>query len=608
MTDEDKEEIEAEIAAATGAFPPMTAAEKLTPERASLLDVLVPGFRGLRQGSQLVADIAAEPMLQGAGESVADYLQGVEEGIPFSGAVEKGGAALQAGLEMAAGSDRPASDIVREYLMEKEARQELAGERSPFARGAGLAGGAASALAMPGGGATALGRLGTAAGLGAAEQAFEGTAPFDVERGLKGGALTGGVQAGIESLPIAGRLARIGGMSEKISEFAKKGYKNFAETLENFADLRAVKAATGRSKRELKKIAKTRGGEKGLTEFGRTLREEGVISPGATIQTIRDKAAEASDNVWQHIENLYETTDATYGKAVKANALADKILEKAAQVEPLPQNQTLINRMQDLAEYVQNKGDMTLREAQDLKNNFIFKMADDRTHALGLDGNNQVREAITDQMEETLDQVAPEVAKGWRDSMKLYGTFAAASGAAEDRAIANLSNRWVSLTDYMTGLTGAGLAKKPDTSGLMQTLTGMAVALGHKLVRERGSSMASISAQKLAEIMKASPEKMAPFFGTLIQSAKGGPGAFAATHALLLESSPSYREALGVDQQSASDKTRNTGVPQPPQGGRYKDVLNQANLRGGQNAVMANHHILMQTDPSYRKSVMGKKP
>jgi hypothetical protein len=74
-----------------------------------------------------------------------------------------------------------------------------------------------------------------------------------------------------------------------------------------------------------------------------------------------------------------------------------------------------------------------------------------------------------------------------------YASLAAADDIVNKAAKQDLGNRAISLTDYMTGLTGAGMAGGP--AGIA---AGAASALGHKVLRERGRSMVAVIADKIA--------------------------------------------------------------------------------------------------------------
>jgi hypothetical protein len=322
--------------------------------------------------------------------------------------------------------------------------------------------------------------------------------------------------------------------------------------LDDFANVRAVKAATGQNKAVLKKVART----KGIEEAGDALLngEDKVIGFGSSVDKIKDRAADAADKAWAQVQGVHKAIDAAKdGKSIDGGEIAKAIVEKANRIEPLDQNLPIIDKMRSTAAYFERKGPMSLEHAQELKNNFVFKFTDPKTHALGLDGNNAIREAFTEKMGDAVASADPALAKVWQDGMQKYGVYAETAGAASDRAVANVSNRLISPSDYAVGATAAlHSGMKNGAEGVADTVRGVAAALAHKLVRERGSSAAAITAKNLAGILESAPEALGSAYGVLAKAAEGGPAALEATHMMLLKSDENYRKLLEPQQPQPS--------------------------------------------------------
>src|SRR5688500_11047259 len=90
---------------------------------------------------------------------------------------------------------------------------------------------------------------------------------------------------------------------------------------------------------------------------------------------------------------------------------------------------------------------------------------------------------LEEHAESVLTKADPKLAGRYKDVRRMTESFIKLRKLNEKAIQMNLGNRAVSLTDYMTALTGANLAGGP--SGIVG---GLAVAGLHKMARERGSA------------------------------------------------------------------------------------------------------------------------
>lgn len=120
---------------------------------------------------------------------------------------------------------------------------------------------------------------------------------------------------------------------------------------------------------------------------------------------------------------------------------------------------------------------------------------------------------LEDHVEKTIGRVEPGLAGRYKEVRGLTGSFIKLK-QLNDKAIGmNLGNRAVSLTDYMTALTGANMAGGP--SGF---LGGLAVAGLHKMARERGSAfLANLYTEGLDNVVA---EAVTPAVETVMAFAK----------------------------------------------------------------------------------------
>jgi len=127
-------------------------------------------------------------------------------------------------------------------------------------------------------------------------------------------------------------------------------------------------------------------------------------------------------------------------------------------------------------------------------------------------------------VETTLAKVAPDDIGKYKDLRRLSESFIKADTIAKKSVGANLGNRAVSLTDYMTGLTaGAALF-----DGGMSALAGTGVAFAHKLARERGSAMLATLYTRAKGVNRRMDTSFGQFFAKARELREAGAGAAAA--------------------------------------------------------------------------------
>lgn len=331
--------------------------------------------------------------------------------------------------------------------------------------------------------------------------------------------------------------------------------------LKKFRDERVTKAALGHGIKNFREMARTKGFEK----FADDLREANeftggkpIVEFGDTTERIAEKAGMAKDKAWEKIESLYgEADEALKNRSVDLRLLAQSLTDKAAALPNLGVSrgtrQALTAEAEAIMEMARTQGRMIpLSEAQNLKNQYLFKMTDPRTHALGADGSAEIRSSINDVMKDALDraqrskalaETGKDLVGEWQHAMDKYGAYATAAKAGDDRALANVSNRFFSPSDHaIGGLVGIADAVKhgmAESNPLGSIVKGIGGAAVNKLVRERGPAAAGVTAEKIGPIM----QKVVgtKYYQALSTAAKRGNASIAATHYILSQQDPEYR-------------------------------------------------------------------
>jgi hypothetical protein len=446
-----------------------------------------------------------------------------------------------------------------------------------------LAGGVGSAF-VPG-----LGVLNAAKGARLAQVAGRGA--------LSGGLYGAGQAKELENVPgeIATQAA-IGGVSgpafQKLGETVVKGAKAVPGALKKEAEERAVKAVTGQNIKAIRDMAKTTHAsagdvskfEKNIGRVGRELLEETtpegkpVIGAFDNVEGIAPKLAEARKGYGEKIGEVSKTIDAFFPNgAVKGQKIASELREYANKIPPIDTGVGLRKRINTIANQMDSVGDLTFKDANLFKNQFKFKATDQDLVMGNKDVTNKIRSIIGNEMDNTANDLSKKLGQfkeapiksvnqnpsvrdpfeiGADDYQKIqtlkstldkykhfkdkYGTFKGATDAATDRVQKNLSNRFISPSDYGAGaaVSAGGLAATGDPTML---LFGLAASGANKLARERGSAGAARVLIKLSELAK-NPSFSNKYTQYFAKQAEGGPGALMATHAMLTQTDPVYRK------------------------------------------------------------------
>jgi hypothetical protein len=352
----------------------------------------------------------------------------------------------------------------------------------------------------------------------------------------------------------------VGGASAgAMNVVGKAASKLSPEMLRQLSYDRAVKATTGQNVSALRKMAGTTLQSAGDVEkaqgqirrVGKDLMESGAVGFGDTVENIAPRVAEARKSVGAQIGKVGETIDEMMPNAVNTKKIAQEIAEYAQSIPATETGKKLQDRLMNEAASLEAMGGVSFNQAQKIKGQFKFKPQDADSLISNQDATNEINRIISRNMEDTASSLAKtgdaktaEILKQYGDLKGKYRSMKLGSDAATDRVTKNLSNRYISPSDYGTGLAG-GLAASVATGGsaIPAIATTAVVAGANKIARERGSAAAAAGLYKAADLMERSPEFMRQFGSALVDAGKRGPAALAITHQLLLKN-PEYKKAL----------------------------------------------------------------
>lgn len=372
------------------------------------------------------------------------------------------------------------------------------------------------------------------------------------------GAALGGAGGAASELVGAGVRKAIGAAKGSLSGMSGEELQN---ALKDFAEKRAV-VAGGAMSRDLKGL-QYRGQ---LNERGRFMLDNGLITPGASLDTIAERAGAKRQATGQRLGELADMFDqsAQPGERISGPAIADKIQSEL--VDPLmagnSADQSLAKRIANEAEVARSKGDMSFKEAEAYKRSFDKHLTFDAEQGPIKEQMKQVRGMVRQAVDDSAEKIAGRLGDGsaeeWQQLKNDYGHLKGVEDIASKRSAAIEANRMASPTDYGATVTGflGGLTSGHGVG--VSGLGGMALGAANKALRKYGDSIMATGADALAD---------SPLFQKIA-------GAFSKDLGAKLESSP---EAFG----------------------QFSNILRQASAKGADD-LLATHIQLAKADPEYR--------
>lgn len=540
-------------------------------------------------------ELFGEPKVEAGMDYGQSALHGALQGATFNYSDEAIAGAKALYDKLAEGKDF--SEAYDERLERERAELERA-RKNPKSYMAGMAAGGMATAAVPGlgwanigKGASVAGQMGKAALLGGLAGSGESEGNLLENQGqlAKDIALGAGAGAAFQGL--------LGKGSEALKKLPAFARKKAAE--------RAVKATTGQNIKAIRKMGGTTHAsagdiekfEKGVRKVGEDIMEE--VTPSGkplmqgfeSVEDLAPKMAEARKYYGGKLGEVGKAVDAFYPKgSVQGSNIANKLRAYAAEIPPVAQGKKLIEQIEGVADDFDAAGNLTFDKAKLFKNQFQYKADDADLLVSNKDVTNKIRSIIGGEMDETADNLKtnlgkvlerageakpitmterggiPPAAQGAMnvsadevDKVKYiknlldqygkykgkYGSFKQAADAATDRAQKNLSNRFVSPSDYGVG-SSVGITSAIASGNPAMLLMGAAGAAANKLARERGSSTAAVALRKIAQLAE-NPAFSNKYAKALTNAAGDGPTAMLGVHAVLMKTDPDYKSFFKED-------------------------------------------------------------
>lgn len=502
----------------------------------------------------------AETSPQGAPSALESGISGAANFMTLGFSDELAGAGRAAAAKVA-GSEQPFSDLYQKYRDEQRQHQQQAVAAHP--------------LAYYGGGAA--GSLVTAAGLPIINPGAAATLKGAAARGALGGAITG---VGESDAPVLSPRTVVGAVAGGALGAAGGAAGAFIpklapSQLRNVATEKAVQAAGGMTK-EMRDL-----GTGGVRSLGQDLLDKKVVTIGASLEDIADRASSAKEVAGQSIGEALSKVDdlvkTAHGmiddgkllsgapepqkQAAKAylerqfgfsgDRIAQRIEDQLIKPNIGPKgvdNPMLtgeLAKLRQVAENFRNFGNTTLEQGTEMK---AAQGARTRfeSETIPESFKQQVYGIMKDELEDVVGKTAnlekalgqPETQAAlpaYNQAKSTYGNMSKTEDMAERSLGRQRANRSISLTDYLTGIAGTAAHGLPS---------GIALGGVNKVIRKYGDSAAAVGLNSLANVIDKAPDALGPYANVLSQAAAKGGGSLAVTHSILMKNDPKYQQIM----------------------------------------------------------------
>lgn len=321
------------------------------------------------------------------------------------------------------------------------------------------------------------------------------------------------------------------------------------------AEERAFKAATGQSAKAFKNAGNTL---EGARNVGRSLLEKDaagkpVLGWFDKAEDIAPKAAAKREFFGEELNRVGREIDKKVpGGSISGWDLAKDIQNYADTIPDVGSGANIKKRLQEEVNKLKDMGNLTFEEAQKVKNQFKFKHQDSDALISNQDVTNQINRFVGNRMNEAAEKSG--MGGEFLGIKSKYGPMKQAEVAATDRSVKNLSNRFVSPSDYGVGSTSTIGTLIAGGDPITAAATGAAGAAANKMVRERGSAFIAKSFDRISKALQNAPEKLGKYGPALERAAAEGTRSGIALHRMLLNNDPQYVRILEELERNKKDK------------------------------------------------------
>lgn len=440
-------------------------------------------------------------------------------------------------------------------------------EENPIASGVGeFAGMLASPINKVGAGVrgglaakTAIGRIGAAAAGEGVEGLLYGAGNTLSDAALGNQELTGEKLAagiglgGLLGLAGGGVGAGLGEGFKAVTGGVGKMLAKASDPLLEIRDLFGMKAAGAMGKDF--RAAAYRDNTRELVDL---LVEKGVMKAGGKVDDVAEAATklakDTGDRQGQLAAKLEQAGAVVDGGKVAADLDALAAKYAAGNVG----DQAIATRLAKEAELLRTQGAIPFTKAEELKRGFDKYLEFGAEQSPLQEGLKRARGILNGEIEASAKKLALPEVDDWLKAKKEMGLLAQVRDFSVARAEGLKANNTFSLTDRLAsgaGMVGGAVIGGYGTQSLEGAVTGAALGLGNKVLRERLPSLIAIAADKIAKSPKLmvaatslgaqiqSAPELGKYAAPLLQAFAHSPASGLATHAAWMETNPDYAAA-----------------------------------------------------------------
>lgn len=383
---------------------------------------------------------------------------------------------------------------------------------------------------------------------------------------------------------IPGELAARG--ATRVGRAIERLAPRAAEAAGRFAEERAIKAATGENRSAIKKLARVKGQSGGdvdkamanLRKGGRTLLE--ADEAGAPAVGWFSNAEEVGRNAegkrkffGKEIGATGPTVDRLVPNAIPPQELAVDIAQFQREIPDAGKGSAVRKRVGEEVPKLQRYGlseedigparPLRFSDAQELKAQYPWEPGANDVLLTDKDASSRINRIISNKMDSAVDSAkllnpnAEDMAvlNRYGPAKQKYATYKNIADAGTEQALRTQSRRMVSPSSNFIGATGGSAVAQVKDDLAKGGLWGAAMGLVNQQLLERGAAFGAKGADLISKRLMKAPGAYQKWLPTLRNAARGGNAAVLATHHQLMNSDPDYKRLMlsGVGDSGAEE-------------------------------------------------------
>lgn len=312
---------------------------------------------------------------------------------------------------------------------------------------------------------------------------------------------------------------------EKAEGMAQGGFNKIGEFLKDKAGSLAENA-TGATRTQAEKFA---------PGAGRELLDRGLIKFGDTSKNIAARTEAAMNGANSDIDSSLKALDAK-GVTASADNVVAQLEQKIAELKKDPSQADVVRKLQGIIQDITETGEsnIPISQAEQTKRGFNKMSKNWQDPNIGQAGK-AAYQGYRGEVENVATAADQALADKFKSGKETYGLLAPIQEAAEKRALQQNQAPFGGLGDWSSAAAGGAIGGPIGSVG--------AVA-AKKLIAPRVTSSAAVGLDKIGDLVKSAPQALGKFANVLQSAEARGPQGLAATHFILQQTNPEYRQVL----------------------------------------------------------------